>query len=358
MRVNLGKIVVLLLAPMLLFSAHRWELEVSKTELVLGEATLLSYTCFFDSEAYGTSIDMAIPKEHDDYSIEVYKESERVIDDKRQNLFQYVLFPKRSGVIDVVLSAGLRKTSREQVENAVIGRDNVEYYQFEKTQDILPLTRLHVKPSPSKLVGDFALHVELNKEELSSFEPLHVSITFEGVGNLNHYKPFDLELENVDIFTEQSKRDYYLTPEGFKGSITQKFAIVSDHNFTLPPFLVTTFNPTSGKERHLEFKSKVLHVRPSFTKEELLDPPSEDEVALWSWTYLYYFLTLVLGIFLGWYARLYVMNTKQKPKKFSQAKDAKSLLTHLALQGGHEKLIEKAENEQWSLKQIEKALND
>jgi hypothetical protein len=350
--------VLILLSPLLLLAEHHWELEISKSELVVGEATLLSYTCYFDSEAYGTSIHMNTPASNDDYRIEHYKEREKIINDQRQNLFQYVIFPKRSGVIDVVLSAQMRKTTRQQVENAVIGRDNVENYQFEKQEDILPLTRLHVKPTSAKLVGDFSLHVSIDKDELSSFEPLHVSISFEGVGNLDQYQPVAFDVKGADVFREEPEQKYRLTPEGFKGTVTQKFALLSDRNFTLPSFALEVYNPKLGKTERLSFERKTLHVKPAYTKKELLDPPSDEEGFSWQWSWLYYLFTLVLGVLLGWYLHQFWNRPKTKAKDFMQAKDAKTLLTHLALQGGHEKLIEQAQNEQWSFKQIQNALED
>jgi hypothetical protein len=337
---------------------HRWELEISKSELVVGEATLLSYTCYFDSEAYGTSIHMNAPKTNDDYRIELYKEREKIINDQRQNLFQYIIFPKRSGVIDVALSAQMRKTTRQQVENAVIGRDNVEDYQFEKRENVLPLATLHVKPSPAKLVGEFSLHVKIDKQELSSFEPLHVSISFEGVGNLDQYDPQAFDVKNADLFREEPQQKYRLTPEGFKGAVTQKFALLSDSNFTLPSIALEVYNPKLRQKQHLSFEGKTLHVKPAYTKKELLDPPDDEALFQWQWSWLYYIFTLILGVLLGWYLHQFWNRPKAKAKDVMQAKDVKTLLTHLALQGGHEKLIEQAQNEQWSFKQIQNALED
>jgi hypothetical protein len=357
MRVNRGKIVILLLMPFILFAQHRWEIKESKLELFVGEATLLNYTCYFDDEAYGTSIDMQIPKDHADYILEPYSESEKVVDDKRQKLFQYVLFPKKSGEVDVLFNAKLRKTSRAQVENAVIGRDNVEYYQFETTQDRLPVIHLHVKESPTRLVGDFSLHVKLDKESLTSFEPLHVSVVIKGSGNLNEFIPFDINIEGVDIFKEKPQNSYQLTKEGFKGKITQKFALVSEHDFTLPPFTLEFFNPKTEKREKLVFKERLLHVKEAFKKEQLLDKVEEDG-GIFSISLLYYFLTLLSGVALGWYAHIYFLKfkTKERDKNLIKAKDAKTLLTHLALKGGYDSLIERAEKESWSLKKIEKEL--
>ncbi len=359
MRQNLGKYLLFLLLPLLLNASHRWELEVSKLDLVVGEATLLSYTCFFEGEAYGTSIDIEIPKEHDDYSIVMYKSRENIINDNRQNHFQYLIFAKHSGEIAVSLKAKLRKTSREQVENAVIGRDNVEYYQFEEVEDNLPLATLHVRAVSAALVGDFSLHVSMDKEELSSYEPLHVNITFEGLGNLDAYKAFELNIANVDIFREKPKRSYHVTPEGFKGSITQKFAIVSDKNFTIPAFSLEVYNPKTATKTTLKSKEKTFHVSAPFKKESLLDPIQDDDYRPFDWSWIYYLLTLTTGLMMGWYAHVYLIQYRSstKNRNLTQVKDAKSLLVHLAIQGGYERLIAKAEKEQWSLKKIQKEQN-
>ncbi len=358
MKPNLGKYLLFLLIPLLLNAAHRWELEVSKLDLVVGEATLLSYTCFFEGEAYGTSIDIDISTNHDDYSIEVYKERENIINDNRQNHFQFVVFAKRSGEIKISLKAKLRKTSRAQVENAVIGRDNVESYQFEKAEDILPPVSLHVKPIGTKLVGDFSLHVSVDKEALKAYEPLHINITFEGTGNLDTYKPLELNIADVDIFQEKPKRNYHLTPEGFQGSVTQRFAIVSDKNFSLPEFSLDVYNPKKSKIKHLDIKKQSLHVKPSFKKEALLDSLQDDDKHAWNWSWIYYLFTLISGVLIGWYAHLNLMQYKKsiENRYVTQAKDAKTLLTHLALEGGHEALIEQAQGEHWNMKQILKAM--
>jgi hypothetical protein len=355
MRLNLGRVIVILLAPLFLFGGHHWELEVSKSKLVKAEATLLRYSCFFDDEAYGTSIKMDVEKEHDDYTLYVYKESERIIDDKRQNIFEFVIFAKRAGEIKINPKVKLRKTSRQQIENATVGRDNpVGYYQFDDTIESLPVALLHVKDISSDLVGDFSLHVSLDKRELSAYEPLHVSIKLEGVGNLDRFKPFDLKIKNCDIFKEKPEKNYRLTKEGFKGSITQKFAIVSDSDFTLPEFSLRVYDIKTAKETYLRYESKSLHVKPAYKKEELLDKPEKDNI--FSWTWLYYTLTLISGIVLGWYAHIYILRIHTKKRDIFKPKDVKTLLTHLALKGGYEELIEKAENEKWSMKQIQNAL--
>ncbi len=354
MKLNLGRIFLLLFLPFLLNASHYWEVKVSKTDLVVGEATLLSYTCYFDGEAYGTSIDMLLPKKDDDYSIKVYKESENIINDKRQNHFQYVIFAKRAIDINISLKAEFRKTSREQVENAVIGRDNVEYYQFEKTEDTLPYIILHVKDISAKLVGDFSLHVSTDKENLTSYEPLHVSITLEGVGNLQNYKPLELNISNADIFKEKVKRNYHLSPDGFRGSVTQKFAVVSDKNFSITPFLLEAYNPKNAKSYYLQSKKKSIHVRAPFKKEQLLDQIQDDAYKVFDWSWIYYLFTLISGVMIGWYVHIYFLQYKKSIKQsyLTQVKDAKTLLTHLALEGGHEALIEKAQRERWSMKQI------
>ena len=358
MKSNLGRITLLLLLPFTLFGAFRWEVALNKKRVVQDEAILLTYRCYFTGEAYGTSIDIAFSEatEHA-FRIEALSADDKIIDDNRISTFKYVLFPNRAGELHVNAKAILRTTSKEQVENAVIGRDNMEYYQFDKDEIALPQALLHVKRVDVDLVGKYTLHVTLDKQKTKPFEPVHLRIEFAGVGNIDRFKPFSLDIQGAQIFTEKPFLRYRLTQDGYKGEVLQKFAIVSEHNFTIPKLGITVYDIEKQKDIVLAYDARRIIVANPYKKEALLDTKSEDTPTD-DFSIIYYLFTLLLGILIGWHLHEFVQkrSRQREQNNFKSIKDVKTMLTYLALQGGYDALIAEAEQKNLSLGEIKKRL--
>ncbi len=354
MSTILGRVLWSIVLPLTLFGAHRWDAKIGANEAVVGEAVELYYTCRFDDTAYGTSITLELPKEDDDFRYVVLNEDEHIIDGRRVNGYRFVLFAKHAGDLSIAPTALFRKTSREQVENAVIGRDNMEYYQFAKSRENVPKVSLHVKPSYPDLTGELALHVTHSKAKIAPFEPFHLSLELSGYGNLDTMKAIAIDAGDAQVFREAPKRDIRLSNKGYEGRIIQKFAFVGEHNFTIPRMDIAYFDVAKRRVEHLIMERQVVEVRSPYRKEELLDKVGEPDKNT-DGTFVYYMFTLLSGVILGWYARL-LWQQKRHTRKVQSAKNVKTLLRDLALQGGHEALIDRAEREGWSLGKIEKAL--
>ncbi len=352
MRPSPGRFFIIFMLPLWLMAGNHWELEVSKTDLLVGESALLRYTCYFDDEAYGTSIELDT-QGSDAYALEIFKEREHIVDGKRENLFEFVVRPKQSGAIDVVLPAVLKKTSRAQVENAAIGRDNVESYQFATTPQQLPAAHLHVKPSQSLLVGNMDMKIDVDAVQVKAYEPLHVTLTLSGTGNLNAFEALPLDIPGVEIFSEAPERHYRLTPQGYSGSIVQRWALVAPEPFTIPAWSLDTTRTENGTLTRLTHPATAVTVLPDISAEALLDSDAASaEEADTSW--FYYLLTLLSGMALGWQMHFW-WERRGKAALHTSASttgSAKALLVELALGGADSVMISRAEAEKWSVSKI------
>lgn len=357
MKANRGSFLwLLILIPFLLrASQHHWEAEMSREDAVIGEAVLAEFVCHFDDAAYGTSIEIQLNKEDQNFRYAIYKESEHIIDGARENRYAFLLFPKRAGTLHVSLEALFKKTTREQVENAVIGRDNMESYQFAKTRETLPELTLHVSDPKANLVGSFDLSVHYSQHKVALFEPFHMTLQIDGTGNSDQIQPLAFSIEGVQQFHEAPKEDFERTKEGYRGSYIQKFAFVSEHNFSVPAINIRYFDTRTRSLKTLHHDAIDVTVASPYTKAMLLDEV-DDETSVLPEGWIYYLLTLLTGSALGWYAHQMYNERQRKPKTAPLQKDAKTLLRDLALKGGHEALINRAEREQWSLKRIQNAL--
>jgi len=118
-----------------------------------------------------------------------------------------------------------------------------------------------------KLYGDYTFSVVADKNVTKANEPVNVTITIHGEGNIDDIEDFKLEVPNATVYTDKPKRNTAL--ENGKNVVVfkQKFALVSDRNFTIPALAFKFFN---GKVQDLT--SKAFFV-------EVLNPRREKSVA-------------------------------------------------------------------------------
>jgi len=125
-----------------------------------------------------------------------------------------------------------------------------------------------------------------------------------------------------------------LSENGERGEWSQKFAFVSDQNFTIPKVEIEYFNLLVKKSDILVLEPIHVHVEKGFSKEELLDNV-KDESFKFNYSYLYYMLIFIAG-FLAAKVKINKKIVKQSEdeefkQKIQNAKSLKELMLILAL---------------------------
>ena len=301
MKPNLGRA----LAALWLFAAalwaapYEWSATISQSEAYVHEGVEIRYICRFKDAGNLYVIDFHPPKEGKGYRLKLLRESERIVDGLRRNEYHYLLFPTEAGELDLEFPILMRKTTQASIENTVIGRDNVEDLDFTDTPLSSPALHLSVKEAQARLAGSFSMDVAYSAKQVKAYEPLHLTVTITGDGNMDKLRPFTLDIPGVEVFGEAPQSDFTLSPKGLRGSWVQRFALVGAEPFTVPELTLSYFDTDAKTLRTLRSKPYEVDVVQVPAPEMLLDAPEEPESWRWRWSYLYFLLTFVAGFALG-----------------------------------------------------------
>ncbi|RLA70971.1 MAG: hypothetical protein DRG24_06115 [Epsilonproteobacteria bacterium] len=336
MKHNLGRILFLLLAFALSLSAdtYSWEAQAKKSQLYLNEAVEVEYICRFEGEGYQYVIEFTPPKEGDGYRMYRLSETERIVNEQRINRYRFVIFFEKSGRQTLTFNALMRYTSKESIEDTVLGRDNVEDFSFTDTKAVLPTLNFDIIEHDAVLSGRYALTVKMDSKSVNAYESIPLTIKVEGVGDFDRFIPFKLEIEGVDIFREEPQKTLELTKEGFKGTWSERYALIPKNDFELPEFKLRYFDPILKQEKVLKSESIKIRVTGEIMPEELLNSEEETASTGWNWSALYYLLTLITGIIIGRYLRIELPVSKEDGTLYSplhSCRDPKRFLTLLVL---------------------------
>ncbi len=327
MKKNRGSLFFLL---MLFFSAelfattYTWSAQIQKQKAYKNEPIYVHYICAFSDRAELYSIEFNPSGEYEKFRVKSLHVNESIVDGKKVSSYEFLLFAKEGGEIEIAFEALMKLTSRESIEEMVIGRDNVKKEDTKKTVVKQEVFKLSIEQTPSALVGDFALDVKKREPLVKAYEPYHLEIKIQGDGNFEALEPLRFEIEGVKIFAEDVVLNQKLTKEAQSGVWSQKFAFVAEKSFTIPKQEIEYFSLKTKKLEKLVIDAVDVKVEGGFVKEELLDVVKKNEFVFDS-VYLYYLLAFVAGFLVGKIKRKTSVQTKPSDTFLQKVKDVKSL---------------------------------
>ena len=243
---------------------------------------------------------------------------------------EYILTPQREGNL-TISPAELRVASRVNATGwspAFMPQIQWKsYFSNEINLDVKPL------PNNAKLIGDFTIEATVDKTTVNANEAVNVVVKVQGDGNLEDIESFKPYVDSVNVFDEKIENNGNL--------LTQKLVFVGDHDFTIPPFMLTYFDTQTKKLKRIQTKPIKVTVKGSANKPEqtltikkeevpLENVEQKDEEKQEGLNLLYILFALVIGIFIG--ISIMILKEKQSNKtetrKFS-IKDEKLLLIKL-----------------------------
>lgn len=338
MKKNLGRvffIIVVFLQASLFASTYEWNSFVNKKSAYVNEAIYLKYECTFSDKAELYSIDFNPRGDYERYRVEILRENSTIIDGKKINSYEFVLFAKKAGEIEISFEALMKNTTKESLEETVIGRDNFKEEQVVKKSIKQESFKVEIKETDSTLVGDFTLEIKKRDPHIKANEPYHLSLTIRGVGNFEDIKPLVFEIAGVRVFAGEIALKKHLSKDGVEAELSQKFAFVSDKDFTIPKLEITYFSLKDEKLQKLTIDAVDVKVESGFVKEELLDKIDEKK---WHFeiSYLYYLLTFMAGYIVAKVKIKRVPKANNKDelfyKKIDDTNSLDELMVHLVLE--------------------------
>lgn len=295
MKNNLGKIFLVLLLSFELFaSSYEWSVESDKNQAMTNEPIYLKYICTFSDTAQTYSIEFNPVVDNDEYSVLLLSENESIVDAKRINTYEYLLYVKKAQILNLFFDTTMKKTNKDSIQNSVLGRDNAEYEDYSVRIIRQKNLKLEIKDAKSLLVGKLLVDIKKDNNSIKAYEPYHFELNIKGNANFDAIKALHLDIDGVKVIKEKPITNMDLTKKGYIGSWSQKFAFVSDNNFTIPKIEIDYFDLEEKKLKSLSFDEVNIEVKELYKKELLLDEEKKNiEV---DYDYIYYFFSFLAGI--------------------------------------------------------------
>lgn len=353
MKNNLGKIILVFFITShfaLFASEYTWNTHINKSKAYVNEVVYLKYTCKFSDKAGLYAIEFNPVGMYENYEIKLLSKKEEIKNSKRINTYEYVAFIKKAGDIKFDFDVNMKKTNKDSIKSTVLGRDNLEYEEY--TSKKLKLKTLHIKAinSDVDLVGIFDIEIKKDEVNIKAYEPYHLQVTISGSGNLDKIKAIELNFENAKVFKNEPVKNYVLTKDGYEGSWSQKFAIVSENDIEFSHIKIDYYDLKEKKKKSLTLDAFVVNVKKAYAKNELLDEVKNEKFNFKD-EYFYYLLTFIAGFLIA-KIKFKKKNAKTKNeafnKKIQNAKTIDELLIILILQDSnkYKNIIKKIENKE------------
>lgn len=268
----------------------------------------------------------------------------------------YLIYPLRSGDINIAFDLVQKTTTDESIAFSVAGdRDHVEGITTIDTKIDLPPLKLKVKPLPkgTLLVGDFSLTHTIKKQKAKAHEPLPIQVSIKGRGYPPILKKILPTEGDFKRFTEKPIVQPFPSIKGTQSTVTYSMALSHDQSFTLAPIVIKAFNPKTQKSYTLEVPAKKFEIQ-NVDTHTLVDKVDSPDVLKedWSWlrTLLSYIVVFAAGyltaLSLKWKKRQSYKELHPLIEKIQACKDEKTLLQMLMATDSKPftPIIEKLEN--------------
>lgn len=174
--------------------------------------------------------------------------------------------------------------------------------------------KVKVNPLPKGVenVGDFRLKVSVDKKKSNEKDAVNLTVSVKGEGNIADISAFKLPLDSVLVYDEKPKKEHAYKKGRYQGTFSQKFAIVSDHNYTIPALSFSYYSLKKRKTIVLKSKPINIEIKPTATasivKSVTIEKMPTKEVTKpqtipspRSWVEL--IVVLIVGLFLGFFSR-------------------------------------------------------
>lgn len=184
---------------------------------------------------------------------------------------QYVMFPQVVGKLDIpsITFNGIVALKNLNVDPFEAFFNGGSGYTEVKHSIKAPGLTLQVVPLPNRPagfsggVGKFTLSVGLNKNEVKTNEPIKVSVTVNGTGNLKLIKAPSVNYpKDFDMYDVQTTDKTELTSRGVEGSMVYDYLAVprNQGKFEIPPVEFIYYDLESNSYKTLKSSKLVLNV--------------------------------------------------------------------------------------------------
>ncbi len=230
---------------------------VDKNEAYVGEPIVLSYLFKQRKDIDLSDANFNAPAFKDFWAKRTAQVPNHTEGDYNIYRINYVLYPQKEGDLTLEsarMDVGIQVTRKRDFFNF----QNVKWKSI-YSNDIT----IKVKPLPAgvSLFGDYSFTVVADKNITKANEPVNLTITIRGEGNVDDIDDFKVDVPDATVYADKAKRNSSLINGKNEVIFKQKFAVVSDRNFTIPPLTFRFFNGEVKTLHSREFKIEVKNPR-------------------------------------------------------------------------------------------------
>ena len=312
------------------------ELVSNKKEVKVGES-------FEVKVIFKRRVDTSIDKialdelEHDAFWIKKIGNDQRDIDgDYEVYTRSYLLFAQKEGdfkIENLLAKVGVLKQQKSNYNDPFFS----SFFQRMVFKNIYSNSLdIHVIALPNNLevYGDFTLKASVDKTTVASNKPINLLIKIEGEGNIEDIKKFNLQIPNATIFADKPQTKLFIRDGKQYGVFTQKIAIISDANFTVPPILFSYYSDT--KKAPVTKKTKLFNIEVKGSIKKDIKVEKSLDIAKTTYkidntkNYIYFISGLFLGLMLSfiiWFLKRKEPKKNETPlvKKIKKTKNSREL---------------------------------
>ncbi len=195
--------------------------------------------------------------------------------------YSYLLFAQRSGKLSIPsVTANIgqlaqqRRRGLDPFFDSAFGQQ-LRYTKVFSNQLILDVEAL---PNRLELYGDFNIKSDVDKTEVAANKPLNLTISIDGVGNIDDVKKYTLDIEGAVIYANEPEIKARVVGEDYLGTFEQKIVIIADGSYTIPPLQLRYFDRESQKEVVKESEAIEITVTGGVAKVSTLQSSPESKI--------------------------------------------------------------------------------
>ena len=238
------------------------EVKADKQEVKVGESINLTVLFKYKLDSKIDKLQISEPK-LENFWIKKVDDVEKT-SEKDYIVFKqkYLLFPQKSGEYDLSsLEADIGKIVKERIPNDILDdpllknsffRDSF----FDSVTNRLTWQKIYskalhisVKPLPNnlELFGDYSLTSTVDKTFVDANQPVNLTISITGKGNIDDIQKYNLTISNVVSYADEPKIESTFQTDEYGGNFTQKIAFVAQNDYTIPRIELTYFDKNTNQ---------------------------------------------------------------------------------------------------------------
>ncbi len=317
-------------------------MEVDKKEAYIGEAINVEFVFKFHRDTKLAEASFEAPAFNNFWAKPMQKQPATIEGEYQIHRIKYLLFAQKEGSIEI-------QPGRMDVGVMQKRTRNMLSFERVKWKTIYSNSiKIDAKPLPKgvSIFGNFTFSAEVDKNKTKTNEPVNLTVTIKGVGNIDDIDEFKLDIKDAIVYGDKPLKKIYTNNKEELGEFTQKFAIVSDRNFTIEALEFTFFDKESEKVIKLKSKRFQIEVEDSIIKTQTAKLEKQKETSVVKTEIIYdsaskTMLTLFTlgGFLLGVLTHFFLTREQKKSektkddtpfeKKIKKSKNDKELLTLL-----------------------------